>query len=458
MEYLWLYDGPNVKLSEILKMREKRVCKQAALLSSEQGVLISFTLNISGPVKIFTFAKKAFAEGIKAVKKGLDKEKLHIVNEEWREAVTGCEAFILVQGEPEKVKKIMIGIEESHPLGRIFDIDVIGQNGHKIERRMLGYPERSCILCTEQAHICARSRRHSLDEIRSKTAEILYCYFKEKESVFISEQAEKALISEVNITPKPGLVDQKNCGAHKDMDIGLFMKSIAVLKPWFKTFAELGMDGALEDINWEMFVRLRKLGIEAEKAMFTATGGVNTHKGIIFSMAFICASLGRMFVQGQKCLPETLSKECAMFAKYSMGDFETIQKESTGTNGEKIYVAYGIKGARKEAAEGFPTVLNTSLPVLRKEKSKGRNLNKAAMVALIAIMSEAYDTNIIARSDIETAKIIKEDMKKLLIMSESKDITDEVRKLDKRFTADGISPGGSADLLAVTLMFDLCTY
>lgn len=457
MDYLRLYDGPYVELIEILEMREKRVHRQAAVLASGHGTLISFTLNISGSVKIFTFAQRTFREGIRVIKKELDKEEIKIESEEWQEEITGYEAFILVREDSERVKKIMLNIEESHPLGRIFDIDVMGRDGCKIERKMVGYPERQCLLCTEQAHVCARSRRHSPGVLRRKTAKILYCYFKEKESVRISDQAVKALVQEVNVTPKPGLVDRKNCGAHKDMDIIHFMKSAAALRPWFKAFAELGMDEAFEDTNREMFVRLRKLGIGAEKTMLNATGGVNTHKGLIFSMAFICASLGRMYVRGFEYSPENLSRECAALAKYSLEDFKSIHKAMCQTNGEKIYAAFGIKGAREEAATGFSTVINTALPILSKEMNKGRSLNDAAAITLIAIMSEAYDTNIIARSNIETAKAIKKQMKNLLTLSYSKDITDKINMLDEKFISNGISPGGSADLLAVTLMFYNCT-
>ncbi len=169
-----LTQGIQVELQEVLDSREFRKFKQAELLNRFACPIISFTLAIAGPVKVFPLSIRAFDSGVSLIKDGCSRNKIQILHFEELHENTGYEAFFAVQGCEYDIKRIMIDIEESHPIGRLLDIDVISPSGVKISRTDLGKRERCCILCTETASVCARSRAHPLEEVVTRQHGILW--------------------------------------------------------------------------------------------------------------------------------------------------------------------------------------------------------------------------------------------------------------------------------------------
>ena len=129
-------------------------------------------------------------------------------------------------------------------------------------------------------------------------------------------------------------------------------------------------------------------------------------------------------------------------------DFKNLNKETAVTNGQKLYVNYGITGIRGQVEDGFPAVRNAGLPVLRKGLQDGRTINESGAAALLAIMTESVDTNLIARSDICTQREVVDEVKKLLSENPYLDV-ETLNHLDQKFIKKNLSPGGSADLLAI---------
>lgn len=154
-----------VSLSEMLDARENRALEQRKILDEFNITIISFTLNISGPVKTFPLAQKSFIEGKKLVNEKLKRHNLNIAYEKYNIDKTSYEAFFALDYNPFYIKKLMVDIENSCPLGRIFDIDVLKANGDKLSRQDLNIPERTCLLCNDKAHVCARSKKHTTDEL-----------------------------------------------------------------------------------------------------------------------------------------------------------------------------------------------------------------------------------------------------------------------------------------------------
>ena len=158
-----------------------------------------------------------------------------------------------------------------------FDIDVLGPDSVPLSRSVLGLPPRSCLICGENAKVCARNRTHSMELVRWRTAQILNDYFKEQSADQAAAAAVRALLYEVSATPKPGLVDRNNSGSHQDMDFFTFVDSSSALIPWFRDFFSIGWEHG-DETGDRLFERLRFAGQNAEAKMFSATGGVNTHK------------------------------------------------------------------------------------------------------------------------------------------------------------------------------------
>lgn len=264
----------------------------------------------------------------------------------------------------------------------------------------------------------------------------------------IAEYATKALLYEVSVTPKPGLVDRKNQGSHKDMDYYTFLDSAVALTPYFKSMTELGQITSTERPE-TTFYRLQDLGKEAEAVMYQATGYVNTHKGAIFSLGILCGALGRLKGTGEKLLTENLVKECVRMTKAPIEYFFETMKPEMNTAGCRLYRKYGIQGIRGEVASGFLSVRKEGLPVLKELLERGYSYDRAGSITLLYLIAETIDTNIITRSDYEMCMKIKNQLKRLI---KEKDVitTAMLEKIDQKFIEYNISPGGSADLLAVS--------
>ncbi len=254
-----------------------------------------------------------------------------------------------------------------------------------------------------------------------------------------------ALREEVLLTPKPGLVDSANAGAHRDMDLALFMRSIDAIAPWFGRFVALGRQCARLPAS-RVLLEIRPAGLACEQAMFTATGGVNTHKGGIFSMGLLCTAAGYLTGRGVALTRQTL---CATVAAFCA---ELIQTELAGcrraaTVGEHLYLRYGMTGARGEAAGGFSTVRRHVLPAWDRLARQSDNRQVRLLHCLLILMAHNPDTNLAARGGIAGLTYVQALARRLLSNGWNHD---RLRQMDRLLVARNLSPGGSADLLAVT--------
>lgn len=161
--------GIEVGIDEVLLSREKRVAIQNEMIRKYRKPIISFTMNIPGPIKTNNEIKKAFDIGKKLILEKLKENNIEILEKEELNVNTGNELFISVNSSAEKIKNITVAIEESCELGRLFDIDVIDVNFEKLSRKSF----RKCLICEAQAQECGRSRKHSVEELQDKIEEIL---------------------------------------------------------------------------------------------------------------------------------------------------------------------------------------------------------------------------------------------------------------------------------------------
>ncbi|MBU3071858.1 citrate lyase holo-[acyl-carrier protein] synthase [Clostridium estertheticum] len=163
----------SIILKEILEAREKRARTQTKLISMFKTTLVSFTLNIPGQEKNNSIFKKAHELGINLLEKELGIQNVKVVNKLVNFTVAGTEAFLNIDMDPIQLKKITVSIEEKNDLGRIFDFDVINTNGEQISRRQLNLALRKCLLCNENAKVCGRSRKHSIDDLLIKIYQVI---------------------------------------------------------------------------------------------------------------------------------------------------------------------------------------------------------------------------------------------------------------------------------------------
>lgn len=440
----------EVSLLDMLDARERRVHHQQELLEQYHKPLICFTMNIAGPIKDSPLIRRGFARGQQLLRQQFFRAKLSPLHTDAHCEATGCEAFYVLDADPMTIKKFTTDIEDATPLGRLFDMDVLRPDGTKVDREELSLSGRRCLICGGPAKVCSSRRIHTVAELQAKTTDILTETLDAWDAATAAQQAVRALLYEVTTTPKPGLVDRRNSGSHTDMDSFTFMSSAAALYPYFEACARVGRE-TMDRPAPETFAALRPLGCEAEGEMLDATNGVNTHKGAVFSIGITCAALGRLN-RAEWCDPARVLQEVtAMTSGLTKQDFADVTEENAVTAGQKLYVQYGITGIRGQVEAGLPVVLHHGLPVLENGLKLGHDINRAGCAALLEILVHSTDTNMIARSSRERQLAWVARVKELLAQTPYPD-EEALVELDDQFIAENLSPGGSADLLALTYL------
>lgn len=448
MDQETMFQGTACTLEQVLHSRSDRQDRQQALLKRGCSCLISFGLNVPGAVKQSPALRQVFDEGLSQLRQLLPGA---LGEESVRHLVTGSEALLAVRLPAGVVKQKTVMLEELHPLGRLFDMDVLDSSGRSLSRKDFGLPARRCLLCGGDAKVCGRSRAHDAAALRHRLADICGSFFRDKWAQTYSDCAVRALLHEVSATPKPGLVDRQNSGSHSDMDFSTFVDSSVSLAGSFQEMFRIGWDGA--DLPRSMlFDRLRFAGQKAEGAMLRATGGVNTHKGLIFSMGILCGALGAATADGEQIPTRDrvldISRE---LGRCALADFQG-EESISDTSGLRCYRQYQITGARGVAAGGFQSVLTIGLPALHRWTEQGLALSDAAALTLLALIAGTEDTNMIHRGGLARARQRRVEAGELYCRATPENFRTLLNDLDRQYIRENLSPGGCADLLALSLM------
>jgi holo-ACP synthase len=156
------------KFKDILNSREERANKQFELLKKYPNTLISFTLNIPGIIKNSKLYTHIHENGMNTLVSTLKYKNINIFNIETCNKKTGSEGFISVDSNPVAIKELTVDIEDNHPLGRVFDIDVFDKNHNQISRSNLNLDSRKCLICSKDAQVCMREKNHTYEELINK--------------------------------------------------------------------------------------------------------------------------------------------------------------------------------------------------------------------------------------------------------------------------------------------------
>ena len=435
-------------LAQILDNREARAARQEALRREFQCPILSFTMNIAGPVKVSALIQRAFREGLGWIFQRIPEDA--ILHREVKVEITGCEALFAVRMDARELKDICTDMEEAAPLGRLFDLDVIDESGVKLSRAV----QRCCLICGAPGRGCSARRVHSVKELQETTRQIISRHFAHIDAAKIGAIAKESLLEEVLATPKPGLVDRRNSGSHRDMDVETFVNSAEALEGYFVRCVKIGQETAdlPEDVA---FSRLREAGISAEEDMYRATGGVNTHKGAIYSLGVICGALGRLWSAEGAAIPmDRLFSLCSALAgPAAAADFAG---NGTDTAGMRWYLAQGVTGIRGEVASGFPSLAEIALPRFAFAAKNGLSREEAGIYALLHLIPAMDDTTLLHRGGVEGAGWAKAAVGNLLDSAQFPTRAD-IERLDDAFIARNLSPGGAADLLALTFFLTTLT-
>lgn len=273
--------------------------------------------------------------------------------------------------------------------------------------------------------------------------------------------AQQAVLYEAVLYPKPGLVDSIDNGAHSDMDIFTFMDSSSSLYEGFYEYAKAGI--TWEGITLKLFEHIRPIGIKLEKEMLRETKGINTHKGIIFSMGIFLAATGLLIQNQLKQKDEfPIFKEQDTDDIFSLikdmtynlvaNDFNDLNNKKVLTNGERLFLEHGFTGIRGEAEKGYPYIHKKALPIMRSQNMYN-SLRDCLLEILFTLMSSIEDSNVVHRGGIKALQFVKEQALEFINKGGINQVNaiHKIEEMNKFFISKNLSPGGSADLLIITV-------
>jgi triphosphoribosyl-dephospho-CoA synthase len=263
---------------------------------------------------------------------------------------------------------------------------------------------------------------------------------------WLADAAVRMLVEEADLTPKPGLVDKRGFGAHPDMNLEMLHRSAYSLQATFRAIASRAF-GAVENVS--LRESLSEIGRQGERTMLQVTGGVNTHRGAIWTLGLLCA--GAAMLAGKEQSAEKISAQAARIARLPDSYTSNLR-----THGQQAYCRYGVRGARGEAEGGFRHVIEIGLPMLKKSRLQGLAEEHARLNALVAMIAELNDTCLLHRGGPAALTLAKRGARRILDLGGV--ANDEglwaVEELDRQLVQLRASPGGSADLLAAALFLD----
>ena len=262
----------------------------------------------------------------------------------------------------------------------------------------------------------------------------------------IADSAVTALIDEASLTPKPALVDGRGSGAHCDLDLDTMLRSAHSLRPTFLALARAAIGEKPSQLLRE---QLARIGREGEVAMLRATGGSNAHRGAIWIVGLLCAAAAMSPLSA----PFVLCAQAAAIARF---DDRFAPAPKALSNGARVVQRFGVAGARGQATDGFPHVLEAGLPALHRSRANGATEDEARLDALLAIIATLDDTCVLHRGGRVALEAAQSGARDVLQAGGAAQPQGRaaLTRLDHRLTELNASPGGAADLLAATLFLD----
>jgi len=356
-----------------------------------------------------------------------------------------------------QIKELCESFEKNHAVGRLLDVDIVDEQGQPVSSGKA----KTCFYCNSAPAIyCMRKQAHDYAAMRMKVELEIAKYLEAKRKKRICKQlailATQSLLHEVALAPKPGLVDRFDEGSHSDMDFSTFLNSTAALSVSFKKIADFAYSFPDEDIK-KALPKLRLIGLEIEADMFAETHGVNTHKGAIFLLGFSIFVSAYLLARGSfsnEAFVKIIQEMNGDLVARELGKKLYLGKE---THGEECFRRFGAKGQgiRGEIQAGLPCVFLKALPVLHQQFDNeailnDKILNRGLRHALLAIISENDDSNILYRKGEQVLDELKNRANDCLLKYGGLGFESAYVDLIQFCKGKKISPGGSADLLAVS--------
>ncbi len=408
--------------NDILQARDDRV-KQIEHLLTHNKTIIVVKANTPGKNKNISeahFLVRFFRLEIK--------KQLNLANEKTYQSIDGPYFIATVKNNSTAASKsICIKIEDSHPLGRFIDIDVFAQARQPLSRLDKRIKPRSCYLCDNSAFYCARNKTHSIESLTQFMQKSIMIYLDNRIASLIKD----AMLKELSLEHKFGLVTKTSSGSHSDMDYDLMIKAQDVIIPHLVSLFSLGYKASSLDT---LLDQTRAIGLKAEKAMLEKTKGVNCYKGLIFVLGITILSVAYTLKHNQSF--DKIFSNIKQISRCVCHEFE-----QTGTSfGLSAYHNHRLRGIRGEVSQGLKSV-QSALKTFK--TTSATDLRKVLKHLILA----CEDTVLLKRAGSITSYY---EVKKQISNLDINDY-DAVINYTEFTIANKLSFGGSADLLIVSL-------
>lgn len=405
----------------ILESREKRF-EDIKRLSHNNQIVICIKANTPGIDKnrySSFFLVDHFAH--------LISKKFDILDTHKFESSDGSYTIFIVQSTAiDDLKKALINIENRHALGRLIDLDLY-MNQQLISREDYNISQRNCMLCEHNAIYCMKNKSHSTEELLSFIDYKIYEYIENN----ISDMIEKALLLELNLEDKFGLVTPSSTGSHTDMNYDLMLKSKDIIKPYLLDILKLGF---LSDTK-DLYQKARAIGLKAEIEMFKQTEQINTYKGLIYILGFVLLSIGYI-IKNNLGSQHIFSR----IKSLAIDVFEDFDKP-VQTAGVDSYMKYKITGIRGEVFNGLPTIQKAQKTFLHIDTFDKKHYHHL----LLFFMIHCEDTVLLKRAgNLKNYQHFKQ-----MAAQVNPYIDKDIKKFTSYCINHHISIGGSADLFIV---------
>ncbi len=409
-------------MNKILDAREQKA-KQIKAFYKKDTIMISIKANIPGENKNLSEAHLLVRLFTLLIQK-----KYMIKDSQSFSSADGPYALLNIKSNDAiSFKQDMVLLENTHPLGRFIDLDIYSQEDHSISRNQLGIESRKCYLCGADAHLCSRSQKHPV----SSLIDFIQSSIKLHLAYQVERQIHHAIMKELDLDDKFGLVSKSSKGSHSDMNYQLMKNAEHAILPYLVDLFLVGYESTELD---KLVSIARPIGITAEQKMLQATDGINAYKGLIYILGLTLLSLGYALSHNQDF--DNLFSNIERMTKTVFDEF----KQDPSTSGLMAYKDHHITGIRGEVNRGLPSVKSALELLVDDDEKTLRHVLKH-----LILISE--DTVFLKRAKtFENYQRIKEELKTI-------DITDQVllKAFNQRAIKENLSFGGSADLLIVTI-------
>jgi triphosphoribosyl-dephospho-CoA synthase len=443
--------------SDLLAARDARAALIARLCARRDGdghrapprALVFASLAVPGPDKTPAGAGAALACGVEALRRAL-------AGRPWEELDRGTDALgpwatVGLEADPEPVKRAAAGIEGSLPFGRVLDLDVYAEGGRPVDRAGLGLPQRRCLVCEESARECITLRRHAGGEPAARAAALLEPLGPRRSGAAdLAAALAEGAQEELDLTPKPGLVDRHDNGSHPDLSYDAMARSVRLLPLYFDELAALrgaAGAGAGEPAGLAACVAA---GRRAEERMRRAAGS-NAHRGLIFLGGLVVLAACDACRDGEPGDEGTLRRRVADLAREFCG---RAAPDAADTPGARARSAHGVRGILGEACAGLPAVFEAALPAHRAMLARGGDRRLAALRAMAALMLVVDDTTALHRAGRAGLARLRTDGGRLAaLLDAGEDPGAQLARWNADYRRAGLTMGGVADCLALALAF-----